>query len=185
MKYGLIAVAILVVIGLGYYLMNRNDQMDSDATATSTDATLENEAESNSLAPSATSPSAHASTLTDVNAALGAVGSSARCEWIDGDSGANGLALIKDSKVRVETTDMDGVQTNVIYTAAGTYVWQDGAKTGYVVVGELSPDQEVVSISPRSELEAYIRTEERVRCDAQTLSDSHFIPDEDVTFTTL
>jgi hypothetical protein len=107
-----------------------------------------------------------------------------RCTWTDRTSGLDGMALIKDGKVRVETEQEDAdEQLITLYNSVATYIWVEDADEGMVIPNDLEADDEVVTYQTRSEIAEYLETNEWVDCNEQALSDSHFEVPRDVDFT--
>lgn len=183
----LVIVALLVLMGIWFWL--KGEALPGDGTETAT--TTEEETaggqrdigtpNSNGAVAEGEVPSQNPQTINEVNAALRSTGS-VRCEWIDEDSGADGLAFIKNGSVRVETKPLDGEQQIILHNSVGTYIWEPNADTGLVIKAALKPDQQIARFGVRSELENYIRTNERVHCASHNMSDEQFQVPADVTF---
>jgi cytoskeletal protein RodZ len=108
---------------------------------------------------------------------------SKRCTWTDRDTGLDGMALIKDGKVRVETEQDEAEPRITLYNSAATYIWVEGEREGTVIPNDFDGTDTVVTYQTRSEIAEYLETNEWVDCDPQTLSDGHFIPPKNVSFT--
>lgn len=105
-----------------------------------------------------------------------------RCQWVDKTSGADSLALIKNGRVRLESTPLTGSKTTILYTGAATYMWKEGERTGVLVPKNIAPTTQLNTLPAYSDLEAKLRTDPRVKCEQAVLSDVHFTAPTNITF---
>jgi hypothetical protein len=184
MKYTIsIILGIALLIGLVFFFVGTSTQPTEEETATTTDESDEEVTVGTPAAPTSVAPATNKVIETKVQQALAAEGSM-RCTWTDPSSGSEGIALIKNGKVRVETEHNDGTENILLYTSAGTYIWAPDAEEGTVVV-DLNEHDDIVAYRTRSELEAFIQTNPRMNCKDSSLSDEHFSPPSSVDFTML
>lgn len=108
---------------------------------------------------------------------------SERCTWVDRTTGHDGMALIRNGKVLVETEQDEGNPLMTLYNSTATYVWVEGADEGTVIPNDLDVATTAVTYQTRPEVAEYLRTNEWVDCDSQTLSDSHFTLPRGIDFT--
>lgn len=181
-------VAIAIAVFFSFKALPTGVPGNEEATTTATGTSQTNTAKATgSAAPQAGStavqgaPASNATVSAGLQQAFAAQGSF-RCEWVDKSSGAESLALIKNGKVRMESSMITGEKTIMLYTTAATYMWKDGEKTGVAVPKELMASTQLGSIQTRSEIESKLRTDDRVKCGEATLNDSHFAVPTDVQF---
>lgn len=122
--------------------------------------------------------------LTALESAIQGDGSQ-RCIWVDRDSGADEIALIKDGVIRLQTRESSGDVYYTLYSSLATYTWKEGEKSGVILVDDTHPIASKVLYETRDEIGEYITQNTRVKCDSTSLSDSHFTPPSDVSFVRL
>lgn len=199
-RYFIIIIAVVVIaIALVFAFKalpqnNREQPIETNgatATTTATSTTQKNTAQNPPNSSNKQTPTAPSATqrvpATDVALSTGLqqafiTKGSYRCVWVDKTTGADSLALIKNGRVRLESTSLTGEKTTILYTAAATYMWKEGEQTGVLVPKQLSPSTQLNALPTYTDLEAKLRTDSRVKCEQVTINDSHFIVPTNITF---
>lgn len=194
-KYVIIGIAV-VVIAIALFstfkaLPQSDSPQDDQASTTMATSTAQKNTGAKSTPTSGvkptTAPSAQSVPASNPSVSAGlqqafATQGSYRCQWVDRNTGADSLALIKNGRVRVESTALTGEKTIMLYTAVATYLWKEGESSGVLVPKSLSASAQLNSLPTYSDMEVKLRTDDRVKCEQVTINDSHFAVPTNVKF---